>query len=68
MLSYLAVKVLLFTGKYITQRLLSMGETVKTLTARSDIASPFGSQVTTSPLNFDNLSLLTESLQGIATL
>jgi len=57
-----------YTGKYITQRLLSMGERVKTLTGRSDLENPFGSQVTTSPFNFDNLSLLTESLQGATTL
>jgi NADH dehydrogenase len=57
-----------YTGKYITQRLLSMGEKVKTLTGRSDFKNPFGSQVTTSPFNFDNPSLLTESLQGATTL
>ena len=57
-----------YTGKYITQRLLSMGERVKTLTGHSYPKNPFGSQVTTSPFNFDNLSLLTESLQGVTTL
>ena len=57
-----------YTGKYITQRLLSMGETVKTLTSRSDIEGPFGSQVTTSPFSFDNLSLLTDCLRGVTTL
>ena len=56
------------TGKYITQRLLSMGERVKTLTSRSDFENPFGSQVTASPFNFDNLSLLTESLRDVTTL
>ena len=57
-----------YTGKYITQRLLSIGEKVKTLTSRSDLENPFGSQVTTLPFNFDNLSLLTESLRGVTTL
>jgi len=57
-----------YTGKYITQRLLSMGETVKTLTSRSDLENPFGSQVTISSFNFNNLSLLTESLRGATTL
>lgn len=57
-----------YTGKYITQRLLSMGETVKTLTGRSDLENPFGSRVTTSPFNFDNLNFLTESLLGTTTL
>ena len=57
-----------YTGKYITQRLLSMGERVETLTSRSDFENPFGSQVTASPFNFDNLSLLTESLRDVTTL
>jgi uncharacterized protein YbjT (DUF2867 family) len=57
-----------YTGKYITQQLLSMGKRVKTITGRSNLENPFGSQVTTSPLNFDNLSLLTESLRGATTL
>lgn len=57
-----------YTGKYIAQRLLSMRERVTTLTDRSDAENPFGSQVTTSPFNFDNLTLLTESLRGATTL
>ena len=57
-----------YTGKYIAQRLLSMRERVTTLTGRSDAENPFGSQVTTSPFNFDNLTLLTESLRGATTL
>lgn len=57
-----------YTGKYITQRLLSMGERVKTLTNRSSANNPFGAQVTASSFNFDNLSLLTESLRGVTTL
>jgi NADH dehydrogenase len=57
-----------YTGKYITRQLLSMGKRVRTLTGRSGHEKFFGSQVTTSPFNFDNLSLLTESLRGAATL
>jgi len=57
-----------YTGKYITRQLLSMGKRVRTLTGRSDHEKFFGSQVTTSPFNFDNLNLLTESLRGAATL
>ena len=57
-----------YTGKYIAQRLLSMGERVKTLTGHSDLKNLFGSQVSTSPFNFDNLSLLTESLRGATAL
>jgi NADH dehydrogenase len=45
-----------------------MGKRVRTLTGRSDHEKFFGSQVTTSPFNFDNLNLLTESLRGAATL
>ena len=57
-----------YTGKYITQRLLSLGKKVKTLTSRSDCENLFGGQVTTSPFSFDNLSLLTDSLRGATTL
>lgn len=57
-----------YTGKYITRQLLSMGKRVRTLTGRSDHEKFFGSQVPTSPFNFNNLSLLTESLRGAATL
>jgi len=57
-----------YTGKYITQRLLSMGKRVKTLTDRSALENPFGNQVSISSFNFDNLSLLTDSLRGAMTL
>jgi NADH dehydrogenase len=56
------------TGKYITRRLLSMGKRVRTLTGRPNHENPFGSQVSASPLSFDNPSQLTESLQGATTL
>ena len=57
-----------YTGKYITRRLLSMGESVKTLTGRPNSESPFGCQVSASPFNFDNPKQLTESLEGATTL
>ncbi len=57
-----------YTGKYITRRLLSMGERVRTLTGRSNRENPFGYQVSASPFNFDNPSQLTKSLQGATTL
>lgn len=57
-----------YTGRYITQRLLAMGERVKTLTGRPDHENPFGDQVSASPFNFDNPSQLTKSLQGATTL
>ena len=57
-----------YTGKYITQRLLSMGKRVRTLTGDPNRENPFGYQVSASPFNFDNPSRLTESLQGVTTL
>ncbi len=57
-----------YTGKYITQRLLSMAKRVRTLTGRPNCESPFGYQVSASPFNFDNPSQLTKSLQGATTL
>lgn len=56
------------TGKYIAQRLLSMGERVRTLTGRSDRENPFGGQVEAFPFNFDNLEELTDCLRGATTL
>jgi len=57
-----------YTGKYIAQRLLCMGERVKTLTGRSVLENPFGNQVTISPFSFDNLSQLIGSLEGATIL
>ena len=57
-----------YTGKYITQRLLSMGERVKTLTGHPDYESTFGDQVAAFPFNFDRPSDLTDSLRGATTL
>jgi len=57
-----------YTGKYITQRLLSMGKRVSSLTGRPNRENPFGNQVSASPFDFDNTSQLTKSLQGATTL
>jgi uncharacterized protein YbjT (DUF2867 family) len=57
-----------YTGKYITRRLLAMGERVKTLTGRPDHENPFGDQVSAAPFNFDHPDQLTGSLQGAITL
>ena len=57
-----------YTGKYITQRLLSLGEKVKTLTGHADGENPFGNQVAVFPFNFDNPSDLADSLRGATTL
>ena len=57
-----------YTGRYIAQRLLDSGATVRTLTRNPATASPFGDRVERHPLDFDNPGRLTESLRGAATL
>ena len=57
-----------YTGKYITQRLLSIGERVRTLTGRPNRENPFGYQVSIYPFNFNNPNQLTKSLEGATTL
>ncbi len=57
-----------YTGKYITQRLLSMGKRVRTLTAHPIRPNPFGHRVSVAPFDFDNRRKLIESLQGATTL
>ncbi|MBI4187146.1 MAG: NAD(P)H-binding protein [Chloroflexi bacterium] len=55
-------------GRYITQRLLSTGKRVRTLTSRPARESPFGAPVDAFPFNFDSPDRLTESLRGATTL
>lgn len=57
-----------YTGKYIAQRLLSLGEEVRTLTSRPDRENLFGHQVKAFPFNFDKPRELTDSLRGAKTL
>lgn len=57
-----------YTGKYITRRLLAMGERVTSLTGHPHRDNPFGAQVPVLPFNFENPKALTESLRGAATL
>jgi len=57
-----------YTGKYITQRLLSLGKRVRTLTGRPNRENPFGYQVSIYPFNFNNPNQLTKSLEGATTL
>ncbi len=57
-----------YTGKYITQRLLSMGRRVRALTAHPNRENLFDYQVRAYPLDFDNPSQLTDSLRGATTL
>ena len=57
-----------YTGRYITQRLLDEGATVRTLTRTPASSSPFGDQVERHPLDFDNHAQLTDALHGADTL
>ncbi len=52
-----------YTGKYITERLLSMGKSVKTLTGHPDNPDPFDGKVSVAAYDFDNPDELTRSLQ-----
>lgn len=57
-----------YTGKYIAERLLAKGITVKTLTGHPDRSSNFGDRVEAVPYNFDKPSELAKSLEGATTL
>ena len=57
-----------YTGKYIAQRLLDRGETVRSLTRNPASFSPFGDRVERYPLDFDDAEQLTKSLEGADTL
>jgi uncharacterized protein YbjT (DUF2867 family) len=57
-----------YTGKYITRRLLALGETVKTLTTHPLGDNPFGDRVSVAPFNFEQPNRLAESLRGASTL
>ena len=54
-----------YTGEYITRRLLSLEEKVKTLTGHPDRPNPFGNQVPVLPFSFDDPNRLVENLQGV---
>ncbi|MCH8968907.1 MAG: NAD(P)H-binding protein [Planctomycetes bacterium] len=56
-----------YTGKYVTQRLLAAGRTVRTLTSRPQSDSPFGAAVQADPFHFDQPAKLTEALRGART-
>ncbi len=56
-----------YTGKYVTQRLLAAGRTVRTLTSRPLSDSPFGDAVQAEPFHFDQPARLTETLCGART-
>lgn len=53
-----------YTGRYIAQRLLDSGATVRTLTRNPAADNPFGGRVERRPLDFSNAPQLAESLAG----
>ncbi len=57
-----------YTGRYIAQRLLEEGASVRTLTRNLGSASPFADRVERRPLDFNDSAQLTESLRGAHTL
>ena len=57
-----------YTGKYIAQRLISMGKKVKTITGHPNRPNPFGNRISVAPFNFENPTELVKSLQGATTL
>ena len=57
-----------YTGGYITQKLLSDGRRVRTITGHPNRENPFGDRVKAYPLDFSNPSALAETLSGATTL
>ena len=57
-----------YSGKYIAQRLLDNGATVRSLTRNPASFSPFGGMVERHPLDFEDHDQLTRSLEGADTL
>ena len=57
-----------YTGRYITERLLSQGGTVRTLTGHPERANPFGDRVRVAPFDFEDPARLAEHLMGATTL
>ena len=57
-----------YTGRYITERLLSLGRTVRTLTGHPERANPFGDRVSVAPYDFEDPGRLAEHLKGATTL
>lgn len=53
-----------FSGKYITERLLSAGQKVRTLTNSFSRENPFHGRVTAYPYNFNDPETLIASLRG----
>ncbi|MFZ1042209.1 MAG: NAD(P)H-binding protein [Anaerolineales bacterium] len=53
-----------YSGKYVAQKLLARGEEVITLTGHPNRPDPFEGKVKAFPLDFNDVSCLTESLNG----
>ena len=56
-----------FTGRYIVERLLANGETVKTITGHPERHNPFGDRLSVSPFHFDEPDRLAAELSGAST-
>lgn len=54
-----------FIGRYITDRLLTAGRQVKTITTHVEKPNPFNSKVQAFPYNFDRPDDLVKTLQGV---
>jgi len=57
-----------YTGKYITRRLLQLGEPVITLTGHPKRSNEFGASVKAFPFQFDSPDAMAESLAGVRVL
>lgn len=57
-----------YTGRYVTERLLSMGRSVRTLTGHPDRPNPFGDRVGVASYDFEDRERLTAHLRGATTL
>jgi NADH dehydrogenase len=57
-----------YTGRYLTERLLDAGHTVRTITGNPSRADPFGGRVEAFPFSFDDPARLVETLRGADTL
>jgi NADH dehydrogenase len=57
-----------YTGRHITQQLLSVGKKVRTLTGHPHRPHPFGDQVEAVPFSFDRPDELVKNLRGATTL
>lgn len=56
-----------FSGRYIAEELLKLGEHVETLTGHPNPKNPHYDQIIVKPYNFDDFDALIESFRGIDT-